>query len=349
MILSLNCTCNSGFFKIIGMDKFVFKFDGGSSQTKLQQLIHAVTEAIHLGILKEGDFLPSVNQMNRESGISRDTIFKAYSILKRRSVISSTPTKGYFVSSEAYKVFILLDDFSAFKEQLYRSIRSELPDNYSVDLLFHHYNPEVFNQLILNSIGRYSMYVVMNIDNKKMEDVLKKIDPKKLLILDMGHDPRSEVSSLTQDFNNAVYQCLENGINLIRKYQELILIFPKDTPHPSETISAFNRFCSDHKIKQNILENIDDREVQPGQAYLVIKDSDLVKIVKDCKKNNYQIGNDVGIISYNDTPMKEIVGSGITVISTDFVKMGKDCANFIINKEHINEVIPTQLIIRNSL
>ena len=331
------------------MDKFVFKFDGGSSQTKLQQLIHAVTEAIHLGILKEGDFLPSVNQMNRESGISRDTIFKAYSILKQRSVISSTPTKGYFVSSEAYKVFILLDDFSAFKEQLYRAIRSELPDNYSVDLLFHHYNPEIFNQLILNSIGRYSMYVVMNIDNKKMEDVLKKIDPKKLLILDMGHDPRNEVSSLTQDFNNAVYQCLENGINLIRKYQEFVLIFPKDTPHPSETISAFKRFCSDHNIKQNILENIDNREVQPGQAYLVIKDSDLVKIVKDCKKNNYQIGNDVGIISYNDTPMKEIVGSGITVISTDFVKMGKDCANFIINKEHINEVIPTQLIIRNSL
>ena len=331
------------------MEKFAFILDESSSQTKLQQLIHAVTEAIHLGILKDGDFLPSVNQLNRESGISRDTIFKAYSLLKQRSIISSTPTKGYFVSSEAYRVFILLDDFSAFKEQLYKSIRANLPDNYSVDLLFHHYNHEVFNQVILNSLGRYSMYIVMNIDNKNLEDVVRKIDPKKLLILDMGFDPKDEVSSLTQDFNDTVYQCLKSGLQLIQKYQEFILIFPKNTPHPAETIDAFNRFCTDHQLKHNILENIDDREVQPGQAYLVIKDSDLVKIVKDCKKNNYQIGNDVGIISYNDSPMKEIVGSGITVISTNFVQMGKDCANFIVNKERVNKVLPTQLIVRGSL
>ncbi len=331
------------------MEKFSFKPDESSSQTKLQQLIHAVTEAINLGTLKEGDFLPSVNQMNKESGISRDTIFKAYSLLKQRSIISSTPTKGYFVASEAYRVFILLDDFSAFKEQLYKSIRANLPDNYSVDLLFHHYNPEVFNQLILNSLGRYSMYIVMNIDNKNMEDVVRKIDPKKLLILDMGFDSKNEVSSLTQDFNETVYQCLNSGLERIQQYEEFILIFPKDTPHPVETIDAFNRFCADHQLKHNVLENINDREVQPGQVYLVIKDSDLVKIVKDCKKNAYQIGKEVGIISYNDSPMKEIVGSGITVISTDFVRMGKDCANFIVNKERVNKVIPTQLIVRGSL
>jgi DNA-binding transcriptional regulator YhcF (GntR family) len=331
------------------MEKFVFKLDEGSSQTKLQQLIHAVSEAINLGILKDGDFLPSVNQMSKDAGISRDTIFKAYSILKQRSIISSTPTKGYFVASESYRVFVLLDDFSAFKEQLYQSFRANLPDNYSVDLLFHHYNPEVFNQLILNSLGRYSMYIVMNIDNKNIEDVVRKIDPKKLLILDMGSDPKNEVSYLTQDFSQAVYDCLNSGLELIQKYQEFILVFPKNTPHPVETIDAFNRFCNDRQLKHAVLDNINNREVQPGQAYLVIKDSDLVKIVKDCKKNAWKIGTEVGIISYNDTPMKEIVGAGITVISTDFVRMGKDCANFIVSKEKVTEVIPTNLIVRGSL
>jgi DNA-binding transcriptional regulator YhcF (GntR family) len=331
------------------MEKFVFKTDEGSSQTKLQQLIHAVTEAISLGVLKEGDFLPSVNQLNKDSGISRDTIFKAYSILKQRSIISATPTKGYFVTSESYRVFVLLDDFSAFKEQFYKSFRANLPDNYSVDLLFHHYNPEVFNQLILNSIGRYSMYIVMNIDNRNMENVVRKIDPKKLLILDMGTDPKNEVSYLTQDFNQAVYDCLYSGLELIQKYQEFILIFPQNTPHPHETIDAFNRFCEDHELKHTVLDNIENRDVLPGQAYLVIKDSDLVKIVKDCKRNGYKIGTEVGIVSYNDAPMKEIVGAGITVISTDFIRMGKDCANFILSKEKVAEVIPTQLIVRGSL
>jgi len=331
------------------MKTFAFNFDKSSSQTKMQQLIHAVSEAIHLGILKEGDFLPSVNQLNKDSGISRDTIFKAYSVLKQRSIISSTPTKGYFVAAESYKVFVLLDDFSAFKEQLYQSFRANLPDNYSVDLLFHHYNAEIFNQLILNSLGRYSMYIVMNIDNKNIEDVVRKIDPKKLLILDMGHDPKNEVSSLTQDFNQAVYDCLYSGLNLIRKYQELILVFPKNTPHPIETIDAFKRFCLNNELKYAVLENIEKREVQPEQAYLVIKESDLVKIVKDCKKKGYKIGTDVGIISYNDSPMKEIVGAGITVISTDFIRMGRECAQFIVNKTRISEIIPTKLIIRGSL
>jgi DNA-binding transcriptional regulator YhcF (GntR family) len=331
------------------MEKFEFRYDEGSSQTKIQQLIHAVSEAIHLGVLKEGDFLPSVNQLNKDSGISRDTIFKAYSILKQRSIISSTPTKGYFVASESYRVFVLLDDFSAFKEQLYQSFRANLPDNYSVDLLFHHYNPEVFNQLILNSLGRYSMYIVMNIDNKSMEEVVRKIDPKKLLILDMGNDLKNEVSQLTQDFNQAVYDCLNSGLELIQKYREFILVFPQNTPHPVETIEAFNRFCDDHQLKHTVLDNIHNREVQPGQAYLVIKDSDLVKIVKDCKKNAWKPGTDVGIVSYNDAPMKEIVGAGITVISTDFVRMGKACANFIVTKEKVREVIPTNLIVRGSL
>jgi DNA-binding transcriptional regulator YhcF (GntR family) len=331
------------------MEKFDFKLDEGSSQTKLQQLIHAVSEAINLGILKEGDFLPSVNQLSKDAGISRDTIFKAYSILKQRSIISSTPTKGYFVASESYKVFVLLDDFSGFKEQLYKSFRANLPDNYTVDLLFHHYNPEVFNQLILNSLGRYSVYIVMNIDNKNLEEVVRKIDPKKLLILDMGSDPKNEISYLTQDFNQAVYDCLNSGLELIKKYQEFILVFPQNTPHPVETIDAFNRFCDDNQINHTVLDQIENREVQPGQAYLVIKDSDLVKIVKDCKKNGYKIGAEVGIISYNDSPMKEIVGAGITVISTDFVRMGKDCANFIVGKEKLTEVIPTNLIVRGSL
>lgn len=331
------------------MKKFSFKYDESSSLTKIQQLIHAVSEAINLGILKEGDFLPSVNQLNKDSGISRDTIFKAYSNLKQRSIIASTPTKGYFVTSESYRVFVLLDDFSAFKEQFYQSFRANLPDNYSVDLLFHHYNPEIFDQLILNSIGRYSMYIVMNINNKSLEEVVRKIDPKKLLILDMGSDPKNEISYLTQDFNQAVYDCLNSGLELIRKYQEFILVFPKNTPHPTETIDAFMRFCDDHQLNHTVLEKINDREVQPGQAYLVIKDSDLVKIVKDCKQYHYQLGKEVGIISYNDAPMKEIVGSGITVISTDFQRMGRECANFIVTKEKINEVIPTELIIRGTL
>ena len=328
---------------------FQFKFDESSSQTKFQQLIHAINEAISNGALKEGDFLPSVNKMSRESGLSRDTIFKAYTALKQRSVISSTPTKGYFVSNESFKVMMLLDDFSAFKEQLYSSFRTNLPENYSVDLLFHHYNQDIFEQLILNSLGRYSMYVIMNINNDRVEEVVKKIDPNKLLILDMGTPDSADIAYVNQDFANAFSQCLTDGLGLIQKYNEFNLVFPKSTPHPQITIDSFNDFCSENKIQHSHIERLKDQSIKKGQAYLVIKEDDLVHIIKTCKRQGLKLGEDVGLISYNDTPMKEVVGEGVTVISVDFEEMGKKAAQFVDNKEKLFETLPPRLIVRGSL
>ena len=329
--------------------KFSFQFDNNSTLTKLQQLIYAINEAISNGILTEGDFLPSVNQLSRQSGLSRDTIFKAYSILKQRSVISSTPTKGYFINSLSFKVMMLLDDFSAFKEQLYNSFRMNLPENYSVDLLFHHYNPDIFEQLILNNLGRYSMYIVMNINHNRIENVVKKIDPNKLLILDMGTPDSEDIAYINQDFTFGAFDCLTKGLPMIRKYSELNLVFPDSVSHPKEFIKSFTYFCKTNDLQHSVIKDIDNKHIENGRAFLVMRDIDLVYIIKQCRVKNLKPGKDVGLISYNDTPMKEIVANGITTISVDFCHMGLKAALYIENKEKIFETLSPQLIIRNSL
>lgn len=332
------------------MSNFPFHIDETTGQTKLQQLVHSITEAISNGRLKVGDVLPSVNQMSTESGFSRDTVFKAYNILKKRNIVESAPQKGYYVASESFKVFMLLDDFSAFKEQLYQSFRQDLPDSYSVDLLFHHYNPDVFRQLIENSLGRYSLYVVMNINQKTIDPILDKIDANKLLILDMGLPENDKLNCLLQDFNNSVKKCLEEGISKLKKYDELILVYEeKSTPHPAETVSAVRSFCNKHQIQFSVLKQLKDYEINKGQAFFVIRDSDLVNIIKYCRSKHLELGKDVGIISYNDTPMKQIVGGGITVISINFELMGELTAEFVKNKQKIRKVLPASLILRDSL
>jgi DNA-binding LacI/PurR family transcriptional regulator len=288
--------------------------------------------------------------LSTESGFSRDTVFKAYNILKQRNIIESAPQKGYYVASESYKVFMLLDDFSAFKEQLYQSFRQNLPDSYSVDLLFHHYNPDVFRQLIENSLGRYSMYVVMNISHKNIDPILDKIDSNKLLILDMGKPENGKMNYLLQDFNKSVKNCLEEGLAQLKKYDELILIYEeKSTPHPAETVSAVRSFCQKHKITFKISEKLEIDKIGKGQAYFVIRDSDLVSIIKTCRSKQLALGKDVGIISYNDTPMKQIVGGGISVISTNFELMGELTAEFVKNKQKVATVLQTDFILRESL
>jgi len=327
-----------------------FRISEKAGQTKIQQLVHSISEAITSGKLKVGETLPSVNQLSEVTGSSRDTVFKAYKILRKRNLIESAPARGYYVTGGSFKVFMLLDDFSAFKEQLYHSFRSNLPDSWSVDLLFHHYNPEVFNQLINNSLGRYSMYVVMNIDHRSMEPVLNKIDPGKLLILDMGMPPSGNISYVIQDFNKAVEKCLKEGLQHLQRYSELILVYDKtETPHPAETVSAVRRFCENHDIRFRLIKNAHGLEIKKGQCWFTIRDSDLVEVVKSCRTKGFQAGSDIGVLSYNDTPMKQIVGGGISVISTDFEQMGILAAEFIKNKQKIAEVLPTSLILRESL
>ncbi len=332
------------------MSNFRLNITETAGQTKVQQLVYTITEAISTGKLKVGDALPSVNQLSTESGFSRDTVFKAYNILKKRSVVESAPTKGYYVANESFKVFMLLDDFSAFKEQLYQSFRANLPESYSVDLLFHHYNPEVFRQLVQNSLGRYSMYVVMNIDHKSIDPILEKIDANKLLVIDMGKPENGKMNYLTQDFNQSVISCLEKGIYAIKKYDELVLVYEENsTPHPSETVVAINKFCKKYRIRLVNDTYFNSSRLRKGQAYFVIQDADLVKVIKECRNRNLILGKDVGVLSYNDTPMKEIVGGGISVISIDFEEMGKQAAAFVKNKLRIGKVLPTFLKLRESL
>lgn len=68
----------------------------------------------------------------------------------------------------------------------------------------------------------------------------------------------------------------------------------------------------------------------------MIWDRDLVKVVKAAQEVNLEIGMDIGIISYNDTPLKKVVANGITTISTDFVAMDKTLAQLVMSKKQLN-------------
>ncbi len=62
-----------------------------------------------------------------------------------------------------------------------------------------------------------------------------------------------------------------------------------------------------------------------------------------------KIGKDVGIISYNETPLKEILLDGITVITTDHGFMGETAARLILNDSVEKIKNPFSFIRRKSL
>lgn len=329
--------------------KFHFSINPQSNLLKFQQLMDSVNEAISRNLLQVGDTLPSVNQLCKESSLSRDTVFKAYAELKNRGVIESVPNRGYFVAKAVTKVFLFLDTFKAYKEVLYGAFLDNLPDTIAIDLHFHHYNIDDFEKIIKESLGKYTKYIIMNFDHERVPEITRQIPANKLLVIDWNVHELEGASSISQDFSQSLYDSLESGIDLIRKYQKFIYLYPSFTYHPKVSIKYFEKFCSDYKINHKTLYDFKKFDLQKGELYLLVSDRTLAKFLDQCEQKNLVLGHDVGVISYNETPMKKYVKEGITVISTDFELMGKKIAEFVITKEKTNVVIPSKLTIRKSL
>ncbi len=331
------------------MSTFNFVPDQNSGIPKFQQLIDYITLAVNQKTLNVGDMLPSVNFLCKHAHFSRDTVVRAYNELKRRGIIESVPNKGYFVASNITRIFLFLDTFKAYKEVLYNSFRDNLPKKAFVDVHFHHYNYRVFESIILDSIGKYSKYIVMNFDDKRIRPLLKKIPSENLLIIDWNIHTDISYSFIRQDFGRAFYDNLKKGLHLLRKYSEFIYIYPEYTYHPKESIQYFKKFCNESEISYRVVSKIENEDIIPGHAFICLEDKELIEIIEYCKSMKYELGRDVGILSYNETPMKRIINEGITVVSIDFVKMGKEAALYASGNLSVQKTIPTNLIIRESL
>ena len=79
---------------------YTIKIDLKSQTPVYKQLISNVETAIHDGEYRYGDLLPSMNELSLQLGISKETVKKAYSLMRDKGIISATQGKGFYVSSE---------------------------------------------------------------------------------------------------------------------------------------------------------------------------------------------------------------------------------------------------------
>jgi DNA-binding LacI/PurR family transcriptional regulator len=105
-----------------------------------------------------------------------------------------------------------------------------------------------------------------------------------------------------------------------------------------------------NSFKNQVIPGITkDTPVNQGEVFIVIEETDLANLIKICLSKRLEPGKDVGIISYNETPLKEVLLNGITVLSTDHIKMGETAAELIMNNSRENIKNPFVLIKRGSL
>jgi len=316
---------------------------------KYQQLVNAINDALSNNTLTSGDALPSVNSICANHGLSRDTVFKAYTILKENGVIESVPNKGYYVTNDTRKVLLVLDTFKAYKEVLYHSFVNNLPKNVIVDVQFHHYNINNFKTILNNSKGKYYKYVVMSFNHNDVPSVLSEFENEKLLLIDWNIHSNDIKNFVFQDFGDSFYEALKEAIVPFKKYKKLIFVYPTFTNHPIESLNYFKKFCETYNFKYKIDTNANTLDIIKGEAYISVSDRVLGMFLEQCRSKNFEPGTDVGFLSYNETPMKQFIYKGISVISTDFKALGAKAASFIKQDKPIQSYIPTTLILRESL
>jgi GntR family transcriptional regulator len=114
-----------------------FHLDSRSGVSPYLQLVHQVRHALRLGLLREGEQLPTVKDVVARLAINPNTVLKAYRELEHAGLVAARPGVGTFVTGT------LADPSIAAHGPLRRELRSWLGrarraglDDESIEALF---------------------------------------------------------------------------------------------------------------------------------------------------------------------------------------------------------------------
>lgn len=328
-----------------------------SATPKYIQLANSLIKAIGDGKLKKDEILPSINELSFEFEISRDTAEKAYKYLKKMGVLGSVPGKGYFVQdtdvNQPLKIFLLFNKLSPHKKIIYDALVASLGQLASVDFYIYNNDFDFFKRLIQNAKKEYTHYVIIPhfLDGgENVHEVINTLPKEKLILLDKLV-PRidGQYGAVYENFENDLYGALEQALPKLSKYHTIKIIVPFYTYHPQEILKGFTRFCQQYAFNYKVVHNIANEPIKEGEAYINLMEDDLVTLIEKIVATKMKLGKHVGVISYNETPLKKIILNGITTISTDFQMMGEKTAQLIIDRSVQHIEIPFSLTLRASL
>ncbi|TDQ80157.1 GntR family transcriptional regulator [Sphingobacterium yanglingense] len=329
-----------------------------SSTPKYQQLADAVIEGIKNNYLEKEAPLNSINELSTYLDISRDTVEKAYKLLKAKGIITSSPGKGYFVATTDLKrrirIAFLLNKLSAHKKIVYDAFSQEIVEIASIDLFVYNSDVSYLRSLLTNLTKIYDYYVIFphfKEGRDRAPEVISKLIPiEKLLVLGKNlPEIQGEYPAVFENYEADIYSALEKALPELSKYHSLKLIFPDHSDYPKAIIKGFYKFCQQYAFDHLLVSELEKEKIENGTCYINLEEADLVKLLDKVIQTKQSIGKEVGIISYNETPLKKFILDGITTISTDFEFMGKTAAQLIKenSKQHIEA--PFYLTLRSSI
>lgn len=335
----------------------IVRIDEFAMTPKYLQLINSILEGIQSGEIKKNDLLPSINELSCTLETARSTIERAYNELKRMGLVTSVAGKGYFIVQTCFhkpaKVLLLFNKLSIHKKMIYDAFAATLGTEGAIDFYIYNNDYQVLRKILDEKNGYYEKCVIIpnfNEDKEMGYELIDSLPKKKLILMDkLAQGISGNFGAVYEDFENDIYSALVQLKDRLDKYHTIKLVFPRDTYHSTKIIRGFRRFCQQYTFNHQILSCVHNEKIEPGCVYINLVEDDLVILIEKMIEGKFRVGKDVGVISYNEVPIKKIILDGITTISTDFALMGEKTAELVLKNSAERIAIPFKVTLRNSL
>jgi DNA-binding GntR family transcriptional regulator len=137
----------------------IFKYidiDENSRKPKYIQIVDSVRHNITQGKFVLDQKMPSINMLSEEFYLSRDTVEKAYGILKERKIITSVRGKGFYIARtnliSKTNILFLVNKLSSYKLQIYSAFNRSIGANTHTNLQVYHCDESLFLNLLEKNI-----------------------------------------------------------------------------------------------------------------------------------------------------------------------------------------------------
>lgn len=315
-----------------------------SRTPKYRQLILEINNKIERGILPYGHKLPSINMLSEGYLLSRNTVEKAYVLLKEEGIIEAVKGKGYFVKNtqplSKIKIFMLIDNINDYNRSIYESVTKELLESAEIDLQIYHNDFSLFKKAIEENCREYHYYMILphlpEEHRASIIEVLKYIPRERLILMDNKVENFDRyLGAIYQDYKMDFYNAMAENLDLAKKYAKFTIVLPRENnPTIRSILDGFRRFCTFNGFDFDVVNHIDHHfTLNKGEAVIAVEDESLIQIMKIIKSSHLKLGEEIGLLSFNDAPLKQVLGNGISVISSNFEEIGRVAAKMV--KENI--------------
>ena len=323
-----------------------FTIDPSGGQPIYKQITDQIEKSVRCGELPPGSQLPSMNDLATGQKISRETVKKAYCILRDKGILRPRQGKGFYVAdpSDASKgpsVLLLFDKFSIYKQVMFNSFAAEIGDRAEMTILTHNQSLDLLKYYLDNNLDEFDYYVItphFPLDEASQRQALKlvsRIPNRKLVMLDrLVPGLSGNFGAVYQDFENDIYYGLAEGLDKLRASSVLKVVTLPASLYGAQIRKGVERFAGDYSIPVRFYSQVPDG-IEKNDTFLLLNsqiDEGLVRLSRKISAKGLRVGTDVRIISYNEFELNEVMLGGLTTVSTDFSEMGKIAARMILSR-----------------